>query len=96
MVLDIHHLIHHLSLLVLLYDSEEENTVGSYGGDSGIIVGFGTTTVGVATRYQLVFDLHIPASSDLRNSNITGTAVTISGISTGDYFIVNDSNVGCI
>ena len=25
---------------------------------------------------------------------ITGTAVTISGISTGDYFIVNDSNVG--
>ena len=74
--------------------SEEENTVTSYGGDSGIIVGFGTTTVGVATGYQLVFDLHIPASSDLRNSNITGTAVTISGISTGDYFIVNDSNVG--
>ena len=73
---------------------EEENTVTSYGGDSGIIVGFGTTTVGVATGYQLVFDLHIPASSDLRNSNITGTAVTISGISTGDYFVVNNSNVG--
>ena len=73
---------------------EEENTATSYGGDSGIIVGFGTTTVGVATGYQLVFDLHIPASSDLRNSNITGTAVTISGISTGDYFVVNDSNVG--
>ena len=78
-----------------VYDfAEEENTVGSYGGDSGVIVGFGTTTVGVSTGYQLVFDLHIPASSDLRNSNITGTAVTISGISTGDYFIVNDSNVG--
>ena len=78
-----------------VYDfAEEENTVGSYGGDSGVIVGFGTTTVGVSTGYQLVFDLHIPLSSDLRNSNITGTAVTISGISTGDYFIVNDSNVG--
>ena len=74
--------------------SEEENTVSSYGGDSGIIVGFGTTTVGVATGYQLVFDMHIPLASDLRNSNITGTAVTICGISTGDYFIVNDSNVG--
>ena len=74
--------------------SEEENTVTSYGGDSGIIVGFGTTTVGVATGYQLVFDMHIPLASDLRNSNITGTAVTICGISTGDYFIVNDSNVG--
>ena len=73
---------------------EEENTVGSYSGDSGIIVGFGTTTVGVATGYQLVFDLHIPLSSQLRDSNNTGTAVTISGISTGDYFVVNDSNVG--
>jgi len=74
--------------------SEEENTVGSYEGDSGVIVGFGTTTVGVSTGYQLVFDIHIPASSDMRDANITGTAVTISGISTGDYFVVNDSNVG--
>ena len=28
------------------------------------------------------------------NSTIAGTAVTISGISTGDYFVINDSNVG--
>jgi len=74
--------------------SEEENTVGTYEGDSGVIVGFGTTTVGVSTGYQLVFDLHIPLSSEMRDSNITGTAVTISGISTGDYFVVNDSTVG--
>ena len=40
---------------------EEENTVGSYNGDSGIIVGFGTTTIGAGTtNYQLIFDLHIP------------------------------------
>ena len=38
--------------------------------------------------------MHIPLDSQLRDSNITGTAVTISGISTGDYFVVNDSNVG--
>ena len=74
--------------------SEEENKISSYTGDDGIIVGFGTTTVGVATGYQLVFDLHIPLTSDLRNSTIAGTAVTISGISTGDYFVVNDSTVG--
>ena len=78
-----------------VYDfAEEENTVGTYSGDSGIIVGFGTTTVGVATGYQLIFDLHIPLDSQLRKSSVTGTAVTISGISTGDYFVVNDSNVG--
>ena len=74
--------------------SEEENKITSYTGDDGIVVGFGTTTVGVSTGYQLIFDLHIPLSSDLRNSTIAGTAVTISGISTGDYFVINDSNVG--
>ena len=74
---------------------EEENTVGTYNGDSGIIVGFGTTTIGAGTtNYQLIFDLHIPLTSQLRDANIAGTAVTISGISTGDYFVVNDSNVG--
>ena len=75
--------------------SEEENKVDYYQGDSGIIVGFGTTTIGAgSTNYQLIFDLHIPLDSDLRDSNITGTAVTISGISTGDFFIVNNSTVG--
>jgi hypothetical protein len=75
--------------------SEEENKVDYYQGDSGIIVGFGTTTIGAgSTNYQLIFDLHIPLTSDLRDSNITGTAVTISGISTGDFFVVNNSTVG--
>ena len=75
--------------------SEEENKVDYYQGDSGIIVGFGTTTIGAGTtNYQLIFDLHIPLTSDLRDANITGTAVTISGISTGDFFIVNNSTVG--
>ena len=74
--------------------SEEENKISSYTGDDGIVVGFGTTTVGVSTGYQLIFDLHIPLASDLRNSTIAGTAVTISGISTGDYFVINNSIVG--
>jgi len=75
--------------------TEEENKVDYYQGDSGIIVGFGTTTIGAgSTNYQLIFDLHIPLTSDLRDSSIAGTAVTISGISTGDFFVVNNSTVG--
>ena len=73
--------------------SEEEVTASSYSGDNGIIVGFGTTAVGVGTT-QLVFDIHIPYDSFLRDSSIAGTAVTISSISANDYFIIRNSNVG--
>jgi hypothetical protein len=70
----------------------ETNDVSSYSGDSGIIVGFGTTTVG--SDYQMIFDLHIPEDSYMRSSTIVGTALTLSGISTGDFFVVYDSNIG--
>ena len=45
----------------------EENKVVSYNGDSGVIVGFGTTSVGIGTT-QFIFDLHIPNDSFLRNA----------------------------
>jgi len=64
-----------------------------YFGDSGIIVGLGTTSIGVGAT-GMVFHLHIPFDSDMRNTDLVGTAVTISGISTGDYFIVRNSNLG--
>jgi hypothetical protein len=74
---------------------KETNTVTSYAGDSGVIVGFGTTATGI------IFDLFIPMDSYLRTTSLTypsgvyvGTAVTISGIGTGDYFLVYDSNIG--
>ena len=73
--------------------SEEQITVDSYQGDNGIIVGFGTTAVGVGTT-QLVLDLHIPYDSFLRESSIAGTAITISSLSENDYFIVRNSNAG--
>ena len=73
--------------------SEEEVSVDSYTGDNGIIVGFGTTAVGVGTT-QLIFDIHIPYDSFLRDSSIAGTALTISSISANDYFIIRNSNVG--
>ena len=70
----------------------ETNSVGSYAGDNGIVVGFGTTASG--SDLQIVLDLHVPAGSFMRDASLTGTAVTISGISTNDYFMVYNSNVG--
>ena len=70
----------------------ETNTVFSYNGDSGIIVGVGTTTN--SSQPQLIFDLFIPYDSDLRNNTLTGTAVTLSSLSVDDYFMVSDSNAG--
>jgi len=69
----------------------EENSVSSYSGDSGVIVGFGTTSISGIDR--LIFDFFIPTNSYLRDS-IVSIATTTSGISTGDYFIVYNSNVG--
>ena len=70
---------------------KEINSVVSYSGDSGIVVGFGTTTI--STNPHLIFDLFIPNNSYLRNSTIVGSSTTLSGISTGDYFVINNSNV---
>jgi hypothetical protein len=71
---------------------KETNSVTSYAGDSGIIVGFGTTTV--SGTGKIIFDFHIPLDSYLRDTSIVGSAVTISSIGVGDYFLIYDSNVG--
>jgi hypothetical protein len=62
--------------------------ITSYSGDSGVIVGVGTTNL------QLIFDLFIPTDSFLRDTNIVGSAITTSSISEGDFFVVYNSNVG--
>jgi hypothetical protein len=71
---------------------EETNDVSLYEGDSGVIVGFGTTTIGYNT--QVILDLFIPENSYLRQSALTGTAITVSSLSVNDYFVVYNSNVG--
>ena len=70
----------------------EINDVNDYEGDSGVIVGFGTTTVG--SNNKIILDLFIPEDSYLRQQSLTGTAVTISSLNAEDYFIVYNSNVG--
>ena len=49
--------------------------------------------MGVGTT-SLIFDLHIPYNSFLRDTNIAGTAVTISSLDANDLFIVRNSNIG--
>ena len=73
--------------------TEEEVSVTSYSGDNGIIVGFGTTNVGVGTT-SLIFDIHIPFNSFLRDTKVAGTAVTISSLNANDIFVIKNSNIG--
>ena len=62
-------------------------------GDFGIIVGIGTTST-VDAPIGIDFDFFIPTDSLLRDTSIVGSALTISGIQTGFYFKVENSNVG--
>jgi hypothetical protein len=67
-----------------------------YEGDFGFISGIQTTSVGIAST-GIVFDFAIPSDSFLRDSEINpvGVASTgISGIQTGYYFTVFNSNIG--
>ena len=82
---------------VVMIESESvtQDTLTSikYEGDFGEIVGIGTSTVaGIGTALQ--FDLFIPKDSVLRDTSVMPSAVTVSGIQSGYYFTVFDSNVG--
>ena len=78
--------------------SEEEAKVEDFNGDFGSIVGFGTTTV--STNPHFMFDFFIPRDSFLRDSLIMvdsiggGGITTVSTMSAGDYFAIEESNIG--
>ena len=63
----------------------------SYKGDFGEIIGISTSDVNPS---EIMFDLHIPPGSYMRDTTIVGTAVTISQIIGGDYFTVYGTGVG--
>ena len=71
--------------------TKESNSVTTYEGDSGIIIGVTTTNVGVTTG--IVLDLYIPEDSFFRDITVVGLT-TISGIQSGYYLSVYNSNVG--
>ena len=72
----------------------ESDAVASYTGDAGHIVGFGTEGGAASVDKSLIFDIHIPYESWLRNTNVVGTAITLSSIDVGDYFIIKKTYVG--
>ena len=76
---------------------KEEIVAKTYTGDFGVIVGIATTTiVGLATTgvKGLVLNLDIPDNSFLRDVTYVGTAITETRIEVGDYFTINNSNLG--
>ena len=66
----------------------ESVAISSYFGDSGVIVGFALTT----GNANAILDLYIPGNSFMRDPEYVGIAVTVSGISAGDFFVVNESS----
>ena len=79
--------------------TQDNLTSIKYEGDFGHIVGIATTavagiytTTGKTTALQL--DFYIPDTSILRDTSVMSSAVTVSGIQSGYYFTVSDSNVG--
>jgi hypothetical protein len=61
-----------------------------YDGDFGIITGIKTTVIGVAS-IGIVFDFYIPDNSILKADEYINN---ISGITTGYYFSISNSNIG--
>jgi len=72
----------------------EVDSVGEYKGDNGVIVGFGTVGTAASISKSLIFDIHVPYDSYLRDTAIVGTAITLSSIDVGDYFVVKNTYVG--
>ena len=70
----------------------EKVDVENYYGDNGDIVGMALTTFSSNQSYFLL-DFYIPVGSPLRDEKIVGTSATsISGISTGDFFVLSQTN----
>ena len=63
----------------------------NYSGDFGVIVGYGISTI--SSSDNSIFDFYIPQNSYLRDASIVGTAITMSQIGVGDFFVVQNSNV---
>jgi hypothetical protein len=71
--------------------SYEEIESVVYDGDYGFISGIKTTSIGVGST-GIIFQFYIPQKSVLRTDNYVVNG--LSGINTGYYFKVNNSNIG--
>ena len=71
--------------------SQEIINVNSFTGDSGVVVGLGST--GTDADPQMFFDVYIPMNSIMRDASIVGTAITISTLNPGDYVVIQNTHV---
>ena len=82
----------------VLIETPQVNTIdinnANYEGDFGQITGIAATSIIGIAPIGLELDFYIPENSYLRDESVVGTAITISGIQTGYYFAIRDSNVG--
>jgi hypothetical protein len=65
----------------------------TYTGDYGVITGISTTIIGIGST-GLIFNLYVPDNSPIRDSSITGIAITSSQLNQGDFFVLRDTYVG--
>ena len=73
----------------------ERINVNSYTGDNGVVVGFGISTFvsGMTSQTKIILDFYIPTNSYMRDTDVVGSAITVSGISTGDFFTTYNTSV---
>ncbi len=65
----------------------------TYSGDYGIIVGVGTSASGINTTGPAIF-FEIKPDPTIYSASPEGTQITRSGITTGDYFVINNTFIG--
>jgi len=65
----------------------------TYAGDYGIVVGIGTSAVGINTTGPAIF-FEIKPDPTIFSSSPSGNQIQKSGISTGDYFVVKNTFIG--
>jgi hypothetical protein len=65
----------------------------NYEGDFGIISGITTTTVGIGST-AIILSMLIPPDSVLNDPEIVSPIIPVSGISTGTFFSLKNTNIG--
>ena len=65
----------------------------TYAGDYGIVVGIGTSAVGINTTGPALF-FEIKPDPTIYSASPSGNQISRSGITTGDYFVVKNTFIG--
>lgn len=80
---------------IISQDEPKSETIDNviYEGDFGYITGITTTTVGIGST-AIILSLTIPADSVLNDIEIVDPIIPTSGISSGDFFVIKNSNIG--